>query len=287
LMELLSQEDPDIVTWLPSGKAFVVRCPKKFVELVLPRFFKQTRITSFQRQLNMYGFRRIADGPDMGAYHHERFVRDKPHLCSTIQRKKRIRKRSVPKSALPLSVKQPTSNASVQGLELSTSTAQSFSPSIELPSSTAGCTTTADTSQNKAQLHACQSIYPPSSPVCTAEPLPSLDHSRTPSRGCSIFVCDHATKSIVEVAHYATIPCDLDSFALGVGELLADGIEQYKTSCTDISVTYPSNPLIRKNHDMLQNHGDYANEYSEEELDVDICNIFQNEAFGSLYMTAC
>ncbi len=89
------------------------------------------------------------------------------------------------------------------------------------------------------------------------------------------------------MAHYATIPCDLNSFALGVGELLADGIEQYKTSCTDISVTYPSNPSIPKNHDMLQNYGDDANEYSEEELDVDICNIFQNEAFGSLYMTAC
>ena len=100
LMDLLSQEDPEIVTWLPSGTAFIVRSPKKFVEMVLPRFFKQTKIASFYRQLNMYGFRRIVDGPDMGAYHHELFVRDKPHLCSTILRKRRSRKQAALKSVL-------------------------------------------------------------------------------------------------------------------------------------------------------------------------------------------
>ena len=33
LMDLLSQEDPEVISWLPSGGAFLVRNSKKFVSL--------------------------------------------------------------------------------------------------------------------------------------------------------------------------------------------------------------------------------------------------------------
>lgn len=40
------------------------------------RFFTQTKYASFQRQLNLYGFRRFSRGKDKGAYYHLCFVKD-------------------------------------------------------------------------------------------------------------------------------------------------------------------------------------------------------------------
>ncbi len=49
-------------------------------------FIIDTKITSFQRQLNLYGFRRILKGEDQGAYIHPLFQRGRPDLIHEIKR---------------------------------------------------------------------------------------------------------------------------------------------------------------------------------------------------------
>jgi HSF-type DNA-binding len=86
-----SGED-EIVHWLPHGRAFLVVNKKRFVKEVLPKYFHcQQHYTSFQRQLNIYGFLRLTKaGPDQNAYYNELFIRGRPDLCPFIIPKPRI-----------------------------------------------------------------------------------------------------------------------------------------------------------------------------------------------------
>jgi hypothetical protein len=68
------------------GRCFVIHKPREFVAEVMPFYFRQTKITSFQRQLNLYGFNRITKGPDRGGYYHELFMRHKAFLCKMMVR---------------------------------------------------------------------------------------------------------------------------------------------------------------------------------------------------------
>ena len=78
----------DIVSWQPHNRSFLVHNADAFARDVMPNFFRQTKYSSFQRQLHMYGFQRISAGPDKGAYYHECFIRGKPSLCNHMVRKR-------------------------------------------------------------------------------------------------------------------------------------------------------------------------------------------------------
>ena len=77
----------DVVSWQPHGRCFLVHKPEKF-KAILPRYFKLSKVASFQRQLNLYGFIRLSRGLDKGAYYNELFLRGKPWLCEKILRVK-------------------------------------------------------------------------------------------------------------------------------------------------------------------------------------------------------
>jgi len=77
-----------IISWQPHGRSFVVHKPKEFVAEILPTYFKQSKIGSFQRQLNLYGFRRFTGGKDKGGYYHEYFLRGMSFLVHRMRRTK-------------------------------------------------------------------------------------------------------------------------------------------------------------------------------------------------------
>ena len=57
----------DIISWCPHGRAFIVHKPEEFAAILMPLYFTQTKFSSFQRQLNIYDFKRLTRGPDSGA----------------------------------------------------------------------------------------------------------------------------------------------------------------------------------------------------------------------------
>jgi hypothetical protein len=77
-----------LICWQPHGRCFVIHKPKEFADHVMPGYFRQTKLTSFQRQLNLYGFERVTRGNDSGGYYHELFLRGKHFLCKRMVRTK-------------------------------------------------------------------------------------------------------------------------------------------------------------------------------------------------------
>eukprot|EP00903_Cladosiphon_okamuranus_P009566 g9108.t1 len=87
LFTLVEEEDSDIVEWLPDGLAFRVKDIHRFSCEVLEKYFNHSKFTSFQRQLNLYQFKR-RKGAHAGAFHHPSFRRGQRHLLSKVRRQK-------------------------------------------------------------------------------------------------------------------------------------------------------------------------------------------------------
>ena len=63
LLDTMAEEGLEhIVSWQPHGRCFVIHEKNEFVQTIMPRFFMQTKLTSFQRQLNLYGESQHARG---------------------------------------------------------------------------------------------------------------------------------------------------------------------------------------------------------------------------------
>jgi len=104
LHALLSNLPPElepIIGFCAHGRALIVLNPYKVVDKVLKRYFHQSKLPSFHRQLGLWGFRRISsNNVDDGAYYHPLFLRGNKHLCSYMTRSG-LKRSQQPKSIVP------------------------------------------------------------------------------------------------------------------------------------------------------------------------------------------
>jgi len=94
---MITDCDLNLAGWTSDGERFVVKDPPRFAEEIIPNYFDHKKFSSFARQLNFYGFRKIQDKPVRNAdidkstanyvtFHNENFKRDHEHLLCNIRR---------------------------------------------------------------------------------------------------------------------------------------------------------------------------------------------------------
>uniref|UniRef100_A0A8C9SJZ1 HSF-type DNA-binding domain-containing protein n=1 Tax=Scleropages formosus TaxID=113540 RepID=A0A8C9SJZ1_SCLFO len=86
----------DVICWSSGGTNFRILEEERFTKEILPKYFKHNNLSSFIRQLNMYGFRKVLclegglvkpKNLSVLEFHHMYFQKGKEDLLEYIKRK--------------------------------------------------------------------------------------------------------------------------------------------------------------------------------------------------------
>lgn len=91
---ILETSDPSIVAWSEIGDSFLVKDANRFGSEIIPSHFNHNKFSSFIRQLNFYGFRKVKGKISVGGkseqnsweFRHPNFRRGQPELLHQIKR---------------------------------------------------------------------------------------------------------------------------------------------------------------------------------------------------------
>jgi len=98
--EMITCCDDQLASWSDDGESFRVKKPDEFSKVVIPQYFEHNKFSSFARQLNFYGFKKMQTKPIRNAdfdkntskhvtFHNALFKRGRPDLMKQIHRSTR------------------------------------------------------------------------------------------------------------------------------------------------------------------------------------------------------
>lgn len=121
-----------IVSWTQDGKSFTILRPKAFATEILPKFFKESKYSSFTRKLHRWGFQRHLSGSETGSFFNKNFQMGRPDLLDKMTCYKNPREHHHPLPPMSTFAAMPQQDALMLQANLMNQAQRPMMPSAEM-----------------------------------------------------------------------------------------------------------------------------------------------------------